>query len=154
MRNALHGREIDMMKTVVEVPHMLGITPIGKLHDPLNEEMTLLDPKHQFWKGYESDVRTKNAVMDKIQTAIRSLRKDGTLRKTYPYGEEAEIVYIEVDRLDSNKKKSVTQCKQCGKEISYGLDLVNSGELYFIETQLDCPSCDFSQSFKRSMRRQ
>ena len=63
MRASLHGREIDMVEQVTpELPHMLGITPLNKIHDPKNEEMTLLDPQHHFWQQYEDDPMEKVRV--------------------------------------------------------------------------------------------
>lgn len=148
LRNALHGREIDIMKNRVEVPHMLGVTPIGKIHDPQNEEMTLLDTKHQFWQDYDGDTETKSAIMEEIETAIRSLRKDDTFRMTYPYGEEAEVTYVEVDELRS-KEKQTTKCAECGENIPYSLELENLGDTaYAARFHLDCPSCDFSGTFE------
>lgn len=152
LRNSLHGREIDMMENRIELPHMLGITPIGKIHDPHNEEMTILDTKHPFWQEYHETVNTKSAVTEKVETAIRSLKKDDIFRMTYPFGEEAEVVYVEVDKMGIEQEDTTT-CMECDAEIVYNLDLVNNGSSYFFEVELDCPECDFTGKFERGMTR-
>ena len=155
LRNSLHGREIDMMEHTVEIPHMLGVTPIGKIHDPQNEKLTLLDPQHQFWKNYDDDIRTKRAATEEIETAIRSLKKDGILRKTYPYGEEAEVVYVEVDKLADTEDRGRIECLNCEALVPYSLSLELKKEgTYAVQTTIDCNECDFSRSYGRSLVRQ
>lgn len=153
LRNALHGREIDMMENRVELPHMLGITPIGKIHDPNNEDMTILDTKHPFWEDYHEDVRTPNAVSEKIQTAIRSLRRDDIFRMTYPYGEEAEVVYVEVDKMERESEQMTTECAECGETIDANLELRNAGKSYILIANLDCPHCEFGGVYEEPMTR-
>lgn len=153
LRNAMHGREIDMMKNSIELPHMLGITPIGKVHDPTNEEMTLLDTQHPFWQDYHKDIRTGKKVKESIETAIRSLREDQTFRMTYPYGEEAEIVYVEVDKLSRQNDKIATTCADCGRTIDGDIELRSQGNGYAFCTIIDCPHCSFSGSFESQMVR-
>lgn len=155
LRNALHGREIDMMEKRVEVPHMLGVTPIGKIHDPQNEEMTLLDTHHPFWKDYDGEIDTKSKVMEEIETAIRSLKKDDIFRMTYPYGEEAEVTYIEVDEVESVESQT-TACTECGEDIPYTIgikELSQEFDGYSLSVNLDCSSCDFAGTFESTLTR-
>lgn len=154
LRNSMHGREIDMMESVKpHVPHMLGITPLGKIHDPQNEEMTLLDTKHQFWQDYEEPVTTKNKVMEKIQTAIRSLKEDDIFRMNYPYGEEAEVIYVEVEKLHPSSNTIKTTCAECGAIISTQPDLVEQNGHYRMRFSLDCHKCDFSRMLEQNPQR-
>lgn len=153
LRNALHGRQIDLMKTSVELPHMLGITPIGKEHDPRNEEMTIIDPKHPFWNDYESTVDTERKAIDEVTDAIRSLRKDGTFKKTYPHGEEADIVYVEVDTLDPDANEMETECQECGASVDADVSLEPMGDSYSFYVAVDCSSCGFSGAYKRPLIR-
>jgi hypothetical protein len=145
LRNSLHGREIDMMEGVrPELPHMLGITPLNKVHDPNNEKMTLLDTKHPFWKEYEEDVTTLGQVKQKIETAIRSLKEDGVLQMTYPYGEEAEIIYVEVDRLSNNTNNMKTACAECGNRVTTAPKLIQNNGYYYISFSIECDECGYS----------
>jgi hypothetical protein len=154
LRNSMHGREIDMMESVKpRVPHMLGITPLGKVHDPNNEEMTLLDTKHPFWQDYEGDVRTKNQVMEKIETAIRSLKEDNIFRMTYPYGEEAEVIYVEVDKLQPTANDMKTTCAECGSILTAQPNLSQDRGHYYLKFSIDCPDCDFSAVFEQNLVR-
>jgi hypothetical protein len=154
LRNSLHGREIDMMEGVKpRLPHMLGITPLGKVHDPKNEEMTILDTSHPFWTDYEDDVRTKNKLMEKVQTAIRSLKEDDIFRMTHPYGEEADVIYVEVDKVQPTDNSMKTSCKECGTTLSAD-PLLNEGRgTYHLSFSLDCPECDFSGIYEQSLVR-
>lgn len=139
LRNALHGREIDERANDVRLPHMLGITPIGKVHDPKNEDMTLLDPEHPFWSSYHEDVSTANEVVEKVETAVRLLKEDGAFRITYPYGEDADISYTEVD--DVRQKSSYTVlCDSCDGIASASLDIEHRGS-YTIVVDIFCEDC-------------
>lgn len=154
MRNAIHGREIDTMNTVTpRLPHMLGITPIGKCHDPNNEEMTLLDVNHPFWDEYERDLTTSGQVKEKIETAVHSLEEDGILRVTYPHGVEAEVLYVEVDEPETRDNTMETTCKNCGSEISTELNLLQDTGHYFINVPVSCSECDFSGVYETHLQR-
>lgn len=154
LRNALHGKEIDMMKgQKPELPHMLGITPLNKQHDPLNEEMTLLDISHPFWQEYEEDIATMNQLKQKIETAIRSLKEEGVLQMTYPYGEEADIIYVEVERLENESNVLQTSCTECGAPIASQLSLAEERNSYYISVSLDCDSCEFGGKYERNLVR-
>lgn len=154
LRNALHGREIDMMESVrPELPHMLGITPLNKVHDPNNEKMTLLDTNHQFWQNYKEDVRTKNRVTEKIETAIRSLKEDNIFRMNYPYGAEADVIYVEVDKLSTTDNSMKTSCKECGATLTAVPNLLQHGNSYNLKFSIDCTECGFSGSFERRLLR-
>lgn len=155
-RAALHGREIDMVEQAKpRLPHMLGITPLGKIHDPNNEEMTLLDPQHHFWQEYEEDITTKRATEEKIQTAIHSLKKDDLFRMTYPHGEEAEIVYVEVERPSMMERATTlqTSCNNCNRDITAQPNLLLDSGRYYLRFSLDCPKCDFSRTLEEHLRR-
>ncbi len=160
LRNTLHGKEIDTYRNTAyrngnpELPHMLGITPLNKVHDPMNEDGTLLDTQHPFWQEYEEDISTLNEVKEKIETAIRSLKRDGVFRMTYPYGEEAEIVYIEVDRIQTEENSMKTSCKECGTGVTTAPSLVLIKGSYHLKFSIDCPQCDFSGEYIRNLIRQ
>lgn len=152
MRTALHGREIDMVEEIrPELPHMLGITPLQKVHDPTNEYGTLLDPRHHFWQSYEEDVTTKREASEKIQTAIYSLKEDELFRKTYPYGEEAEVVYVEVETPSTDGNNMKITCEECDTRITTQPNLLQDSGHYSLNFSLDCPNCEFSKTVKRSL---
>lgn len=155
MRTALHGREIDMVEEIKpKTPHMLGITPLNKVHDPKNEEMTLLDPKHHFWDEYTQSVDTKATVSEAIQTAIQSLKEDDIFRMTYPYGEEAEVVYVEVDRIPDKTGNNMlqTSCKRCGHTLTAPQRLQLTSRSYYLSVSLDCPECDFETDMRTKLQ--
>lgn len=160
LRQSLHGREIDTLENNVETEHMLGIVPIGAISTPQVTAGTILDPKHEFWENFEEDVTTENGVKRRIESAIRSLRKDNVFRMTYPYGEEADIIYCEVDRLDSAGDNSLpTHCAECGKVIDaeFALDCstgYGDKPAYLFVFTINCPYCDFSQKLETNLERQ
>lgn len=150
MHNTLDGREIDMIKQMrPELPHMLGITEIGEVHDHGNEDGTLLDPNHEFWDEYEDDVQTKRAVARKIETAIKLLRDEGRVRMEYPYGEEAEVIYVEVDKPQLTTMK--TPCRNCGTPLSAEPILTLDTDSYYISLSLDCDECEFTGTFRTEL---
>lgn len=154
LRRVLHGQELDMFENEVRIPHMLGITPIGKTHDPKDEEHTILDADHAFWEEWHDDIVTGYTVRKKIETAVRSLREDDIFRITYPYGKEAEVAYIEVDEIGRNAQlDNTTTCANCGASIKADLEIVESNGQYSIRMTLDCDACDFSGLYERHMTR-
>lgn len=153
LRNTLDGKEIDMMENVTpRLPHMIGVTPLGKVHDPNNEEMTLMDTQHQFWEEYEEDIRTKNQVTEKLETAVRSLREDDIFTITHPYGEEAEIIYCEVDK-ESADNNMQTSCKECGAPVTAQPNLTEDTGHYYLTFSIDCSKCDFSGLYQQNLQR-
>lgn len=154
MRQALHGREIDTLDKSVSTPHMLGITPIGAIHTHKVEEGTLLDPDHQFWQDFEEEVNTSGKARRKIESAIRSLRKDDIFRMTYPYGEEADIVYCEIDEMGNRGSTLLpTECHGCGESIEVPLSMNYEGGSYGLQVDVDCPHCDFSRLMEGRLSR-
>lgn len=156
MRTAMHGREIDMVEQIrPELPHMLGITPLNKVHDPNNEKFTLLDPRHHFWKNYESDISTKREASEKIQTAIYSLKEDELFEKTYPYGEEAEVVYVECEVPESNNSETIlqTSCEKCDTTITTQPTLLQETGHYFISFSITCDECGFERQLRENLKR-
>lgn len=172
MRNALHGREIDMSKEhskesgVVNKPnmsHMLGVTPLHEIHDPTHEKGTLLDPRHDFWDNYEYIIETRSHVSEKIETAIRSLQEDDIVNMTYPYGDESDTVYIEVDEDYKPRQHTQTserepdmrvQCQECGEVIrATGPSLRRVGNSYNLSVVIDCEHCEYSDVFEQGMVR-
>lgn len=152
LRNSLHGREIDMLEGVrPRLPHMLGITPLNKVHDPKNEEGTLLDTTHHFWQDWHEPIDTKAEVQRKLETAIASLAEEDVFRVTYPHGKDAEIAYVEVDELHPAETVLQTSCRECDSTISTAPSLSEDNGQYYIKVSLDCPECDFSGVFERGL---
>jgi hypothetical protein len=159
LRETLHGKEVDMLDGVrPRIPHMLGITPLDETHEPDYEKGRLLDPKYPFWSDYHRDIETRNAVMDEIETAVRTLVEDEIFELTYPYGTEAEIIYCEVDEMntDTNKNEETamsmkTSCRECGTTLTTQPELVQHTRHYNIKVSIDCPQCTFSQVYEQAM---
>jgi hypothetical protein len=153
LKETLDGSEIDMMDTVKpRVPHMLGVTELGEPHDPTNESGTLLDSQHEFWQEYEEDIETRGQVKQKIETAIRSLKDDDIFRMTHPYGEEADIVYIEVDDISADSSLIQTECRVCGSRVTTEPDLRLIRGSYHIAFHIDCNECGESETIGGLMR--
>lgn len=154
LRDALHGRQVDMEQDIVpKIPHMLGITGLGNVHDPTTERHTLMDPSHHFWEEYDDTVETKNAVMEKLESAISSLRQDEHFTMTHPYGEEAGVIYCEIDVPDeaTSEETLQTSCKNCDTLVTTDLNLLQRGNSYNISVSIDCPDCGFSQKYGRTL---
>lgn len=158
LRDAVHGKEINMEENRVTTPHMLGIVPIGAQSNHRVESGTLLDCNHEFWDDFEEEVNTPNGARNRIESAIRSLKKDDIFRMTYPYGEEwqdPDIVYCEVDELQQgNDPLLETKCAECGNTIEAPLSLDHHGDVYALTITVDCPHCDFSRNLERGLFRQ
>jgi hypothetical protein len=106
LKDALGGKEVDTDEIIPmpRIPHMLGITDLDSIHDPNNEENTLLDPQSQFWNEFDGEVRTRRAVLNRVQETMHSLEDDELFRVTYPYGLESGVISVEVDiPVESNE---------------------------------------------------
>jgi hypothetical protein len=113
LRETLHGREIDTLEMgMPETAHMLGIVPIGGISTREAEKGTLLDCDHDFWNDYDKTVSTRRAAMNEVKSAIRLLRENETFTVNAPYGEEAGIMYCEVEPVE--RDGLATECAECG----------------------------------------
>lgn len=155
LRDTLHGEEIDTMeKGMPELPHMLGIVTIGAISTPEAEKDSLLDCDHEFWSDYYEDVNTKGKAKREIQTAMRSLKEDNVFRVSTPYGEEAGIWYCEVGDIDETPNRMVTMCEDCSESIPTEPQINHSSGRYSLTFELNCPNCDFSESFGANLHKQ
>jgi hypothetical protein len=153
LRETLHGREIDTMeKGMPEIEHMLGVVTIGAISTDKAENGTILDPDHDFWNSYHKDVDTKNAVEENIWTAMKSLFEDDVFRVTTPYGEDAGILYVEVDEIseDKNTQAMVTTCAECGASIQTEPELKMDYGQYRMVFDLDCRECEFNETVRKN----
>ena len=156
LHESLDGKEIDMMEGVTpELPHMLGITSINAIHTHHSESGTLLDAQSEFWQNYEEDVNTTSKAKRKIESAIRSLKEDDLFTMTYPYGEEADIVYCEVEPVEEQTDPHIlqTSCPNCqtNLEPEPSLDLTTSSG--HITLAVDCSDCDFAALYETNLHR-
>ncbi len=161
MHIALDGREIDMGQNVKpSLPHMLGITAIGRVHDPTKEEGTLLDPSIEFWQEYnngrdEQDiVETKRQVREKIETAIRLLQEENVVNMKMPYGENSDLVYVSVDdeMKKSHSPKRDTECIECGSR-AHCVESIETDERsgYKEVITVVCTDCEFEQAYELNL---
>jgi len=153
MRDTLHGREIDLIEGVMpRIPHMLGITPLNSVHDATKNTGTLLDPETEFWQSYEKEILTGNDVESEIEAAIRSLKESGVYRSSYPHGEEAGIIYVEVDKMNHTEMFE-TVCNKCGEPVDASLSIAQTGSGYSLQMTVDCDNCGHSGLYERPMVR-
>jgi hypothetical protein len=153
LRETLHGREIDTLeKGMPELPHMLGIVTLGAISTEKALKGSLLDPDHEFWSDYYTDVKTQNEAESEIESAIHSLKDDGTFTVSTPYGEKAGIWYCEVDEIHAPSNEMITSCAECGEAISVEPNLTQHYGMYTLKFSLDCPSCDFEQTLSTMMQ--
>lgn len=144
MRETIHGREIDTLENTVEVPHMIGVTPIGESHSPENERGTILDPSHEFWEEWHDDIVTVTVAGAKVETAIRSLADDGIFENTYPYGKSADIIIPKIDRVENMTVDVSTACLECGEEVIPSLSVEDSASTYELQLSVSCADCGYS----------
>lgn len=148
LHETLNGREIDMFHETCEVPHMIGVTPIGEPHSRSKEDETILDPDHSFWEKHSENALTRREIAHKIERSIRILREKDVLELYYPYGEEADIVYVEVDGSPS------IECLDCGSRETYSDQrTIPSGDAYELVIEVDCLDCEFSGEYGRRLSR-
>lgn len=158
MHIALDGKEIDMSQNVKPtLEHMLGITSIGEIHDPKDEEGTLLDPTIEFWEQYnknkneQSRVETRREVREKVETAVRLLQEDDLVNMRVPYGENSDLVYVSVDdemRNTGGVRRS-TECIECGARAQFSKDVERVGDSGYREVMIVvCNNCGFEQVYE------
>lgn len=164
LRETLHGKEIDMIESVKpRTPHMLGITEPGEKHYMGREQDTILDPEHQFWERYDPSITSSNVsvetrgdVLVEIETAIRSLSESGVLTIEYPYGENAGIAYVEVDKIDTSTDDSLnleTKCKSCKNQVTAQPSLALQSNSYNLHISIACERCGFNGVYETALVR-
>lgn len=158
LRDALHGKEIDMMQPVPpRLQHMLGLLDIGEVVGPKHIDDSILDSRHEFWDDYYKEVNTRNAAKEEVISAIESLKADGLFRISYPYGEEGGIVYVEVEDPDqysmmTGKNNSImTSCKECGHTLRTAPRLVLYNDYYHLKFSLKCGECGFTGEYRQEL---
>lgn len=152
LRESIHGKEIDTLeKGMPEMPHMLGIVPVGAISTKEAEMGTILDCDHEFWDDYHETVNTKNKAKKQVRTAMMSLREDGIFRVTSPYGDDAGILYAEVDSGDNEFKLMDTECAKCHADIKVEPTLSMDYGLYRVMFYIDCSECDFDTVVGREL---
>ena len=148
LQQSVDGKEVDTLRQDVRIPHLLGIAPLEGAHDRSNEEDTLLDPNHSFWSEYDETVSSRREALSHIDRVLRLLRKDGTLEIMYPYGEEADIVYIEVDG------STETKCVECGSiETATSTWHEAAGDQYVYILEVQCQECGFTGEYETPLTR-
>lgn len=155
LRETLHGREVDLMKEEpLRLEHMLGVIDVGEPVPIDGADGSILDPDHDFWNEWHSDALSGYYVRDKIKTAMHSLKEDDIFRMTYPYGQEAEIVYIEVDELQNSPEQQLqTSCRECGSTLTAVPNLTQDSDYYYLRFSIDCPDCEFSNLYETHLQR-
>jgi len=160
LRDTLHGKTVDMMQPVKpRLPHMLGFVEIGAVVDPNMIDGSLADPSHEFWDTYYEEVRTRNAVEDELITAIESLKETGHFRMVYPHGEDAGIVYVEVDcpsdeQTPVSEEQFTTTCSNCDAPLLATPSLVLHGDSYYVKASIECDECEYAQTVSRRLTRE
>lgn len=153
LRDALDGREVDMIEMgKPEIPHMLGIVPIGAISTREVEKGTILDPQHDFWNNYEKEINTKNKAIQEVYTAIESLQADGILQITELYGDNSDVLYVEVEGISDESDKLETTCAECGASILTEPEISMNYGQYSLTFRLDCPDCEFEQKATELLR--
>lgn len=160
LRETLHGKTVDMMQTVKpRLPHMLGYTEIGKVHDPKNEEGTLMRSRCEWWDDYYKEVETINQAIEEVTMAIETLREDELFRMNYPYGEEGGIIYVEVDDPEQYSFASPQQtyklpCENCDQTLRTSPRLVLNSGYCDLKVLVECEKCGFSRTYSRKLIRE
>jgi len=161
----MHGREInDARLGPVLVPHMLGITPIGKEHNEENETGTILDPDHEFWQAYIEDIDSHKMALAKIITAIKLLKDHDKLNITYPDGEDGDIMYIEVEPPNEDIMPPAfaepqppvipAECVNCGQTATARVRLVPSMSGYNARYSVYCSACETTGVYSAPLTRE
>jgi len=151
LRRTLDGKEVDMLKEDVLVEHMLGVTPIGETVEMDDTNDTILDKEHDFWQSWHEDIHTGYDIRKKINSSIKSLSEEGILNIIYPYGEDADIAFVEVDWPEENDTKIRTACIRCGELNTSSLSMNAVGNSYNMTVCFECDNCGKSGVYETTM---
>lgn len=151
MRAALHGREFDVLEEDISVEEMLGIFDVGAKNTDFSG--TLLDPDHEFWDAWYEDVYSIRSAESKIESAIRSLKADGHVDIVEPYGNEADIIYVEVS-VPQEQTGGATECPSCKRVATVDRTFTQAtfGQLT-VRYKLNCPNCGETNIYERPFHR-
>jgi len=144
LKENIDGKKVDMLVENIELPHMIGVSPIGADHTVSNEVGTLLDPTHSFWNKYEESVTTRTEAYTECETAIRLLKEENVLTMEYPLGQEGDIVYVEVDDIQIDG----LECVNClSTNTKHNKELERVDTVYVETLTISCMDCGITKTF-------
>lgn len=145
LRENVHGVEFDLLKQTIDLYDMLGV-------DRTEPRGTIMHPSHEFWDEYTNDISTERDAFNELKKAVELLRDDGSFVKQYPNGEEADIVYCEVEAVETGDDITVV-CNECDAPATATMSFEPSSSSYRFILSVDCSYCDESSEHERVMNR-
>lgn len=145
LRENVHGVEFDLLKQTIDLYDMLGV-------DRTEPRGTIMHPSHEFWQDYDEDISTERDAFNELKRAVELLRDEGTFVKQYPEGEEADIVYCEVEPVEAGDDITVV-CNECDAPASATMSFEPTNGMYTFVLSVDCSYCGESSQHERVMHR-
>jgi len=139
--NTIGGHMFDLTNENITVSQMLGIDSMDRGEEAYQTKGTILDYHHEFWESWYDGRIKRFSPFELVEAAIYLLVEDETLMITDIYGEDSDLVYVEVN-IDSEPpiNTSVT-CESCGKNASAQINFLPASANYTLRMELQCNNC-------------
>lgn len=141
LRETIHGNEFDMVTDKIDIEMMMGVE-YGE---------GILSVSHELWDTYPEPIETHDDIERAISMVVRTLKADGTITTTFPYGEEAEIIYCEVEKPETNDDSISVECASCDAYASAETVYVPEGNTYKLKLTVSCSFCGHNGSYQRTL---
>jgi L-fucose mutarotase/ribose pyranase (RbsD/FucU family) len=96
-------------------------------------------------------VHTEYDIRKKISSTIKSLMEDDILNILYPYGEDAEIAFIEVNWPSDSSVTIHTTCSNCGDIAEASMSLTPVKNSYNLIASVSCENCGNDALYESNM---
>jgi hypothetical protein len=148
------GHMFDLTKENLTVTQMIGVAEIDGDEEAYQTEGTILDPGHTFWTNWYDGRVTQFDTFELIEAAIYLLVQEQTVLITDVYGEESDLVYVEVDHTPESRVNTSVLCDTCGEPAGASVNFLPTSPNYMLQMTITCEHCGESGVYTSVMVKQ
>ena len=139
--DTIGGHMFDLTSENLTVTQMIGVAEIDGEKEAYQTDGTILDSSHRFWENWYDGKVTQFSTFELIEAAIYLLVKDETLLITDVYGEDSDLVYVEVDYTPENHVNTSVRCQECGHPAGASVEFLPASPNYNLQMNITCAHC-------------
>jgi len=135
------GHMFDLTSENLTVTQMIGVAEIDGEKEAYQTSGTILDPAHNFWENWYDGKLTQFNTFELIEAAIYLLVQEETVLITDVYGEDSDLVYVEVDYTPENHVNTSVRCDACGQSAGASVEFLPTSPNYTLQINIACEHC-------------
>jgi hypothetical protein len=139
--DTIGGHMFDLTSENLTVTQMIGVAEIDGGKEAYQTDDTILDPEHPFWNDWYDGRVTQFNKFELVEAAVYLLVKDEILMITDVYGEDSDLVYVEVDNTPDNHVNTSVRCQECGHPAGASVEFLPTSPNYTLQMNITCAHC-------------